>query len=130
MKIHDMKRSEAEKKAGQARWSQPFDPGTNDFPHALHMRLAEPELALRAVAGRALLELALLVLALLVLALLVLALLAPALAVREAALRVERDADALPGVRAERSLSKSLSACLLVFDASRRSAVSAVVTSL
>ena len=33
-------------------------------------------------------------------------------------------------VIAARSLSKSLSACLLVFDASRRSAVSAEVTSL
>ena len=33
-------------------------------------------------------------------------------------------------VTAARSLSKSLSACLLVFDASRRSATSAAVTSL
>lgn len=54
----------------------------------------------------------------------------PALA-RELALRVVR-APGLPAacVSAWRSLSKSLSACLLVLAASRRSARSAVVTSL
>lgn len=43
-------------------------------------------------------------------------------------LREERDEDA--AVSAVRSWSKSLSACLLVFTASRRSARSAAVTSL
>ena len=45
-------------------------------------------------------------------------------------LRVEREAEALACVSASRSLSKSFSACLLVFAASRRSARNAVVTSL
>lgn len=45
-------------------------------------------------------------------------------------LRVERELDVLAFVTAWRSLSKSLSACLLVLAASRRSARSAAVTSL
>ena len=45
-------------------------------------------------------------------------------------LRVERELEVLAFVTAWRSLSKSLSACLLVLAASRRSARSAVVTSL
>ena len=45
-------------------------------------------------------------------------------------LAVEPDAEARACVNAPRSLSKSLSACLLVLAASRRSARSAVVTSL
>jgi len=45
-------------------------------------------------------------------------------------LRVEPLAEARDCVSASRSLSKSLSACLLVLAASRRSARSAVVTSL
>jgi hypothetical protein len=45
-------------------------------------------------------------------------------------LAVERDAEVLVCVRAWRSLSKSLSACLLVLAASRRSARIAAVTSL
>ena len=45
-------------------------------------------------------------------------------------LAVERDAEARACVNASRSLSKSLSAALLVLAASRRSARSAVVTSL
>jgi hypothetical protein len=45
-------------------------------------------------------------------------------------LRAERVVEARACVNASRSLSKSLSACLLVLAASRRSARSAVVTSL
>ncbi len=45
-------------------------------------------------------------------------------------LAVEREADVPDCVSAARSLSKSLSACLLVLAASRRSARSAAVTSL
>lgn len=45
-------------------------------------------------------------------------------------LAVEREADVPVCVTAARSLSKSLSACLLVLEASRRSARSAAVTSL
>lgn len=45
-------------------------------------------------------------------------------------LRVEREVEVPDGVSAARSLSKSLSACLLVLAASRRSARSAAVTSL
>ncbi len=47
-----------------------------------------------------------------------------------ALLRVERLLEVLDCVSAARSLSKSLSACLLVLAASRRSARSAAVTSL
>lgn len=50
--------------------------------------------------------------------------------VEPAPLRVEREEEALDFVIAPRTLSKSLSACLLVFAASRRSARSAAVTSL
>jgi len=45
-------------------------------------------------------------------------------------LRVERELEVPDCVSAARSLSKSLSACLLVLAASRRSARSAAVTSL
>ncbi len=48
----------------------------------------------------------------------------------ERVLRDERDDDAFDCVTAARTLSKSLSACLLVFAASRRSALSAALTSL
>lgn len=47
-----------------------------------------------------------------------------------ALLRVERELEVFDGDSAWRSLSKSLSACLLALPASRRSARSAVVTSL
>jgi glucokinase len=51
-------------------------------------------------------------------------------AVERLVLRVERELEVLAFVTAWRSLSKSLSACLLVLAASRRSARSAAVTSL
>ncbi len=72
------------------------------------------------------------VLAFAVLAFLVLAFLVLGFDARELVLdaEFEREAAGALCVIAARNLSKSLSACLLVFDASRRSAVSAVVTSL
>jgi hypothetical protein len=51
MKINDMKRSEREKKDEQASWARPIGPTAEDYPHALHMRLAEPELKKLGIAG-------------------------------------------------------------------------------